>query len=189
MPKLTPEARKHVGTLVHDCGQTAQVYQSKRTHLYIICPLCGCDQTNTPQVQTAWFRSLNRPEEAGPMVRPRNVLPDGAPIGQGAPTAPTEEPKTAPDPEPAAIPIGAATETGDGAQPESADTRPSLAPQGPDGAGTVTAPTVNAPIGDDAAGQKKQGGAGLFWAAVLGIGVGVSMIVSAMTAGAAGGRA
>lgn len=166
--------------MVHKCGQTAQVFQSKRTHLYLICPLCGCDQTNTAAVQTDWWQRLERLPGVD-IKTPRNVAPIGA-------TEPPALTVTVPEAEPTAAPIGAVPETADGTATGEGDNRPGLEAQGPDGASTETPAPETAPIGAAPEPEKQGGGGGLFLLACLALGSGLGLIFSGM-AGTAGGRA
>lgn len=166
---------------MHQCGQVAQVLQSKRTHLYVLCPLCGCDQTNTAAVQTEWWQKMERLPGVD-IKTPRNMAPIGATEPQALTvTVPTTEPETAP--------IGAVPETADGTAPETGDNRPGLVAQGSDGASTETPAPETAPIGTVPAPAKQGGGGGLFMLACLALGTGVSLIISGMAGSPAGGRA
>lgn len=158
MARLPDSERKKVGTLKHECGQVIPVYQSKRSHLYLNCPLCGIDQRNDAGTQSAWFRAM---VPDAPFTRPRNVWPDETPIGAPEPKAAPEKPT-----EPAAP----------------ADDRPTSAAPEPFGDVTVQKPTENctenAPIGES---PKKPSAGGLIVLAVLASLSGVAMILSGST--------
>lgn len=158
MARLKDTDRKKVGTLTHECGQIIPVYQSKRSHLYLNCPLCGIDQRNDAGTQSAWFRAM---VPDAPFTRPRNVWPDDAPIGE-------PEPKALPE-----IPTEPATP---------ADDRQTSA--APESVGDVTAPeptenlTENAPIGALPA-KPAESKAGLAFLALIAGLSGVAMILKA----------
>lgn len=151
MARLPDSERKKVGMLKHECGQIIPVYQSKRSHLYLNCPVCGIDQRNDAATQTAWFRAL-MPDQ--PFTRPRNVLPDEAPIGEPEPETVPEKPT-----EPAAP----------------ADDRPTSA--APESVGAETVPKSTEKT------EAKPGAAGLVVLALLSGLSGLALILSGSTRG------
>lgn len=104
MARLNDKDRKQVGTIAHHCGQVAQVFQNRRMHLYLHCPLCGCVQNTTAPWQTEIYNGMAKGDV--PFSPPRNLLKEAAPT-ENAPelrasteSATVDIPKTEPKPEP-----------------------------------------------------------------------------------------
>jgi hypothetical protein len=173
MARLNDKDRKQVGTIGHDCGAVANVYQSKRRHLYLICPACGaCDQRQGAAVQTDLYRNMT-PATDAPITEPPNLI-RGEPAQTSA--APMVEPVFVPEKIPETvpeIPIGtrvAGTEAG------------TVEP-----AQTSAAPEVSGyaePIGEDAPEKpvtQKTNSTGLFWllmAGFAGLGIAAAAVIN-----------